>query len=305
MSTSHARPGLEPSPKRKRPGATSRVVAVVAAVTLVVTGTAAGYAASASTTGAHVVYLGAATTPPAVRERLALLATGPAAPSVRATRGLADGLALSIVGSATTPPAALATIGPLAFDPARVMLVEGADATAVAAAAARLVRDGEAEWAEPVVEREALDAPATTSMSPGMATIGAALPAGFPDDPLFRDGRQWGLFNTGALGGIAGADIRALLAWRHSCGAAWVRLAIADTGIDPGHPDLARALPGGPRIELGLDVTADSAGSWADSVAHGTAVAGVMAALTADGPHFDSLGMAGVCGGDGAASVTW
>src|SRR5439155_15884946 len=36
---------------------------------------------------------------------------------------------------------------------------------------------------------------------------------------------------------------------------------------------------------------------------HGTLVAGVMAARTGDGPHFDSLGIAGVCGGDGRANA--
>src|SRR5205085_3720850 len=79
-------------------------------------------------------------------------------------------------------------------------------------------------------------------------------------------------------------------------------LAVLDTGVDPAHPDLARAADGTPRLVDGRNVTADPSRSWADSAAHGTAVAGVMAALANDGAHFDSLGIAGVCGGDGGAN---
>ncbi len=82
-----------------------------------------------------------------------------------------------------------------------------------------------------------------------------------------------------------------------------MRLAIADTGIDPTHPELALTLPdGSTRIEHALNVTSEPGGSVADSNAHGTMVAGVMAALSGEGSHFDSLGIAGVCGGDGGAN---
>jgi hypothetical protein len=55
-------------------------------------------------------------------------------------------------------------------------------------------------------------------------------------------------------------------------------------------------------MELGINVTADPSPAWADTFGHGTPVAGVMAARTHEGVHFDSLGMAGVCGGDGLAN---
>ena len=131
-----------------------------------------------------------------------------------------------------------------------------------------------------------------------------ALPTDFPDDPLFQDGRQWGLDNRGArgaYGGVAGADIRARAAWTMSVGAGSVRLALADTGVDPQHPELEWPLPGGARL-TGWNATAEFAGTWADSLGHGTNVAGIMSARTNDGAHFDSLGVAGVCGGDGAAN---
>jgi hypothetical protein len=76
---------------------------------------------------------------------------------------------------------------------------------------------------------------------------------------------------------------------------------VADTGIDPLHPDLAATLPdGSPRIVLAANVTGvEPVTAVRDSYAHGTMVAGVMAARTNNGTHFDSLGVAGVCGGDG------
>ena len=203
------------------------------------------------------------------------------------------------------------------FDPARVWLLHAADSSAAAAAASGLVATRVAEWAEPVVMREVCDAtdwiraprtgistqrpaPHTGVHRPSLGVL--ELPGDFPDDPLFRDGRQWGLRNNGSAGGVAGADIHALAAWQRSCGAPWLRLAVLDTGIDPAHPDLGGSAPGGIRIEGGLNVTAEESRSWADSAAHGTAVAGVMAARTHDGAHFDSLGVAGVCGGDGAGN---
>jgi subtilisin family serine protease len=175
-----------------------------------------------------------------------------------------------------------------------VWLLESDDSSSAARAGRSLASDPDVEWIEPLQRR----APADLAAGPpaGFESIG------FPNDPLFVDGRQWGLDNRGAAGvygGVEGADIRAVQAWSMSRGDPSVRLAIADTGIDPHHPDLAMETPRGPRIELGINVTTDPSGSWADSAGHGTAVAGVMAARTGDGAALDSLGMAGVCGGDG------
>lgn len=193
-------------------------------------------------------------------------------------RRLDDGLPAS-------DPAA-APIGLVALDPSRVLLVAARDSAGAERAREALMADPEVLWVEPNAVREA-----------------AVLPPGFPDDPLFVDTRQWGLMNAGpagVFGGLLGADIHARDAWAMSMGSNDLRLAVADTGVDPDQPELQMALPGGGRrMELGINVTTDASASFADSFGHGTPVAGVMAARTNEGAHFDSLGMAGVCGGDG------
>ena len=58
-----------------------------------------------------------------------------------------------------------------------------------------------------------------------------------PDDTYF--GNQWSLQNLGTYaGGTYGADIRAVDAWSVSIGDHNVVVAILDTGVDYGHPDL-------------------------------------------------------------------
>ena len=190
------------------------------------------------------------------------------------------------------------TRNPFDLDPERVWLFEARDSAAAEAAARALADDPDVEWVERNQPREpAVTAPASPAAPTGLDPT-------FPNDPLFRDSRQWALANrgpSGVYGGAAGADIHALEAWALSTGSNDLRLAVADTGVDPDHPDLQAAVPdGGLRIVLGLNVTADpSSGAWADTYGHGTPVAGVMAARTGEGAHFDSLGIAGVCGGDG------
>ena len=191
--------------------------------------------------------------------------------------------------AALRAPAPGVETGPFALDPARIWLLEAPDSATATAALETLLADPGVEWAEPNRVREF----AALRLDPPL-----------PDDPLLRDGRQWGLRNLGPAspwGGVAGADIRALEAWARCSGSNDVLLAVADTGIDPAHPDLAATLPdGSPRIVHAVNVTGvEPAEAFADSFYHGTGVAGVMAARTNDGPHFDSLGMAGVCGGDG------
>ncbi|MEO5616938.1 MAG: S8 family serine peptidase, partial [Candidatus Eisenbacteria bacterium] len=188
--------------------------------------------------------------------------------------------------AATTPA------NPFDLDPERVLLLRARDAAALRAAMTTLRDDPAIEWFEPNFLREPCDFPADLSL---------------PDDPLLRDTRQWGLWNAGAAGvyrGSDGADIGVRSAWALSCGSNHLRLAVADTGVDPNHPDLTRALPdGSPRLVAARNVSTGAATAWADSNGHGTAVAGVMAALTHDGAHFDSLGTAGVCGGDGRGNA--
>ena len=164
---------------------------------------------------------------------------------------------------------------------------------------AQLAGDPAVAWAEP----NALRRPALWTRSAADPIDRAALDPGFPNDPLFRDGRQWGLRNlgpAGPFGGVAGADIHALGGWARSVGSNDVLLGVADTGIDPGHPDLAATMPdGSPRIAYPANVSSGHDRSVLDFFAHGTLVAGVCGALTNNGVTLDSLGIAGVCGGLG------
>ncbi len=75
--------------------------------------------------------------------------------------------------------------------------------------------DPSVEWAEPDYPRTAVE---------------------FPDDPLVDE--QWHLSNQGQTGGTAGADISAAEAWSISTGSSQLVVAVLDTGIDYGHPDL-------------------------------------------------------------------
>ena len=178
---------------------------------------------------------------------------------------------------------------PFDLDPALILLVESTDAETARAARVALAADPDVAWVE--------DNPAR---SPALE------PRPFPDDPLFQDSRQWGLRNlgpAGVYGGVAGADIHALGAWALSVGANDVLLAVADTGIDPDQPDLAATLPdGSSRVAFAFNASRGPDRSVRDTFGHGTPVTGVMAARTNDGAHFDSLGVAGVCGGDGAGN---
>lgn len=57
-----------------------------------------------------------------------------------------------------------------------------------------------------------------------------------PNDPLLS--QLYGLHNTGQTGGSAGADIKALSAWKVTTGSRDILVGITDTGIDYNHPDL-------------------------------------------------------------------
>jgi thermitase len=91
-------------------------------------------------------------------------------------------------------------------------------------------------------------------------------------DPLA--GLLWGLNNTGQSvwwqRGTPDADIDAPQAWHVSRGAG-LTVAVADTGVDPGHPDLAG------RIVPGYDFV-DGDADPRDGHGHGTHVAGTIAA---------------------------
>jgi len=106
-----------------------------------------------------------------------------------------------------------------------------------------------------------------------------------PDDPGFVD--QWYLENDRATvepsgGGALGDDIDAPMAWALDKGSSSVRIAIVDTGIDLSQPDLkGRVVASSTIAANGDDVS--------DQIGHGTAVAGVAAAIPNNG-----IGIAGV-----------
>lgn len=184
-------------------------------------------------------------------------------------------------------------VGPL-LDPSRVVLFVAPDSIAALGALHALATDPRVQW----VERNALREAAVWSMEPAPTRGSAARisDAAFPNDPLLHDGRQWGLDHRNASG--PRADVRALAAWQASTGANHLLLGLADTGIDETHPELAGMMSGGAtRVAPGIDLVERL--SVRDEYGHGTPVAGVMAARTHDGARFDSLGVAGVCGGDG------
>ena len=258
----------------------------------------------------------------------ARLRPAPAAPSVPPARGIRG----RVRGAHRNP---------FDLEPKRIWLLEAPDSAAAAAALEALAADPDIDWVEanaprvpalvsvePAISGHAMPRDSRTALEPGLSNRPTsrdsrtalesdlsnrptsrdprpALDPDFPNDPMFRDSRQWALRNLGprgVFGGVAGADIHALGAWQWSTGSNDLRLAIADTGIDPNHPDLQLSLPdGGLRVEPGLNVTTDPSGAVADSFAHGVLVTGVAAALTNNGAFQDSLGVAGVCGGDGRA----
>lgn len=93
-----------------------------------------------------------------------------------------------------------------------------------------------------------------------------------PNDPGF--GNQWGH-----------SRIASTTAWDTTTGSGQVVIAVIDTGVDPGHPDLAaKLLPGHDFVDDDSDPT--------DLNGHGTNVAGVAAAVTNNG-----LGVAGTSWG--------
>lgn len=119
--------------------------------------------------------------------------------------------------------------------------------------------------------------PAHTSCATNPACV-------IPNDPLFPF--QWGLQNDSGTTqppgtqAALGADADVPQAWRHSLSDPSVTVAVVDTGIDLSHPDLAGKV---------LASRAPSAsGSATDRVGHGTAVAGIIAAVAGNG-----IGIAG------------
>ncbi|GGI02609.1 S8 family serine peptidase [Egicoccus halophilus] len=79
-------------------------------------------------------------------------------------------------------------------------------------------------------------------------------------------------------------DSRLFEAWAHTTGAADVVIAVLDTGVDGGHPDLAE------KLLPGYDAVARRPGGNVDVNGHGTHVAGIAAAAANN-----ATGIAGAC----------
>jgi subtilisin family serine protease len=226
--------------------------------------------------------------PLAVRGRFAVL-------GLHATRAFSEALS---TGARPLPMA-------YHFHPERIVLVEAPDAALAASALVALAGDPLVDWVEPNLSRSMLPGLIGGAPAPPRAIAGLDTLA---NDPYLRSGAQWALMNVGATGpfhGVAGADIHAIPAWRASVGANDLKLAVADTGIDPAQPELGGLMPDGtPRIVDEFNATDSPDRSVLDYYGHGTPVVGIMASRTNDGPHFaPNTGVAGVCGGDGAQNA--
>lgn len=99
-----------------------------------------------------------------------------------------------------------------------------------------------------------------------------------PNDPLFR--YQWFLDNVGQSGGGMGSDINVLPVWADYRGRG-TRVAIVDDGVQLDHPDLAANVD----KEASWDAVDDTPGGGPvdDDQDHGTAVAGLVAAVANNG----------------------
>src|SRR6185312_6437013 len=140
---------------------------------------------------------------------------------------------------------------------ARTEVVAPRTGTSVSGAIADLERSPDVAFAEPDASRRAL----------GIAS---------PNDTRFAS--QWGLQNTGQMIfglsqsylGTPGDDIDVMPAWAAGVtNGSGASVAVVDTGVDLGHPDLAGNLISGQDLVDGDNVPADQNG-------HGTHVAGVI-----------------------------
>ncbi|MDE5637127.1 MAG: S8 family serine peptidase [Alistipes sp.] len=156
----------------------------------------------------------------------------------------------------------------------------------VAEAMTRFGAPDEVEVMEPVYRM----VPVETSAAAQQTLASTALAAPF-DDPMLD--LQWVYRNDGTLpGSIAGADLNVYPAWTLCGGSSDVIVAVADGGIDFGHPDLAANMWDDGEGHCGFNFCTDS--NEITPSEHGTRVAGMIGAVNGNG-----IGVCGIAGGDG------
>ena len=102
-----------------------------------------------------------------------------------------------------------------------------------------------------------LNALGITDLSPD----GFARPAGLSGDPEVGSGSSWHLENLGTYSGTkAGADINAAGAWEHRTDASPILIALLDSGILHGEPDLAESIYSFPGETAGDGIDNDGNG---------------------------------------------
>jgi len=104
-----------------------------------------------------------------------------------------------------------------------------------------------------------------------------------PNDPLFLDGSEWWLNNTGQNGDTPGADIKASQAWDVLTDAGKVIIALLDSGVRATHEDLAENMWVNP-VDGGHGFNAfTGTNDPNDDFGHGTWLAGIMGAVGNNG----------------------
>ena len=134
---------------------------------------------------------------------------------------------------------------------------------------------------------------------------GVGFGAGIPSDTSFSS--QWGHHNTGQSGGTVDADVDAPEFWDIIESAPGIVVAVLDSGLNSGHPDLqnlSAVNPGevdGDHIDNDGNGKVDDTGGWdfvnndnnpADDHGHGSNVTGILAAT-----RNNAAGVAGMIGG--------
>jgi subtilisin-like proprotein convertase family protein/subtilisin family serine protease len=114
-------------------------------------------------------------------------------------------------------------------------------------------------------------ADASLPMSPSFAAL---TPNVVPSDPLFSS--QWHLKNTGQNGAKPGVDLNVTDAWDSGITGKGVKVAVYDDGVDSRNADLASRYNAALEIRVGGIFYSPTAIGSGD--AHGTAVAGIIAA---------------------------